>query len=51
MLPFNLSEYPKKFFNFFRNIPPERREKLLNILDKDGDGKIDLEEFRQMFKK
>ena len=37
--------------NIFSNIPAEKREKLLHSLDADGDGRIDLEEFRQLFKK
>ena len=36
---------------FCSNLPVKKREKLLNNLDKDGDGKIDLEEFRQLFGK
>ena len=38
-------------FCFRSNLPEKKREKLLNNLDKDGDGKIDLEEFRQLFEK
>jgi len=41
----------EQFLAFASNIPCEKREKLLTILDTDGDGKIDLEEFRQLFKK
>ena len=37
--------------NIFSNIPTEKREKLLHSLDAAGDGRIDLEEFRQLFKK
>ena len=38
-------------FELCSNLPEKKREKLLNNLDKDGDGKIDLEEFRQLFEK
>ena len=34
---------------FFRDLPPDRREKLLVSLDTDGDGKVNLAEFRQLF--
>ena len=33
------------------NLPPEQREKLLKKIDKDGDGKITLQEFRTLFDK
>ena len=39
-----------KFFLCSR-MPAKNKEKLLHSLDADGDGKIDLEEFRQLFKK
>ena len=32
-------------------LPKEKQEKLLLTLDKDGDGRIDLQEFRTMFNK
>ena len=32
------------------NMSKEKVEKLMNKLDKDGDGKITLEEFRELFK-
>ena len=38
-------------FLCFSNMPAAHRVKLLHSLDADGDGKIDLEEFRQLFKK
>jgi Ca2+-binding EF-hand superfamily protein len=32
-------------------MPAANRERLMHSLDSDGDGRIDLEEFRQLFKK
>ena len=36
---------------FCRNLPAHQQEKLLKKIDKDGDGKISLKEFRQLFEK
>merc|ERR1712098_982112 len=41
----------EEFLKFTSNLPKEKQEKLLLTLDKDGDGRIDLEEFRTMFNK
>ena len=35
----------------FSKLPKSKQEKLLKKIDKDGDGKISLEEFRQLFEK
>ena len=38
-------------FKSKRNLSPVKREVLLAALDTDGDGKVDLDEFRQLFDK
>ena len=43
--------YGRWWWLYCSNLPEKKREKLLHNLDKDGDGKIDLEEFRQLFEK
>jgi len=41
----------EEFLKFTSKMPERQQEKLLANLDKDGDGKIDMEEFRQLFNK
>ena len=40
-----------EFEHFTSSISPDNRDKLFSKLDKDDNGKIDLEEFRALFKK
>ena len=42
---------PTLYLVFYSNLPPKQQEKLLKKIDKDGDGKITLDEFRQLFEK
>ena len=51
---FNLGSVLSEMLNnliIFSNLPAANKKKLMQSLDTDGDGKIDLEEFRQLFKK
>ena len=43
--------YLSYIWYFYSNLPPKQQEKLLKKIDKDGDGKITLDEFRQLFEK
>ena len=37
--------------SFYSNLPKHQQEKLLKKIDSDGDGKVSLKEFRQLFEK
>ena len=41
----------EEFLNFASNMPAKNRERLMKTLDADGDGRIDLSEFRKLFNK
>jgi len=41
----------EEFGNFTSSISPDNRDRLFSKLDKDENGKIDLDEFRALFKK
>ena len=48
---FEPPRHDEKYFNISSNLPAAKQEKLLKKIDKDGDGKISLAEFRHLFDK